>query len=771
MRYPNAESADLHSLESLVQHTRWMTELARSLTGDADQADDVVQDTWISALRKPPTAPDDARPWLAVVLRNVVRQRSRTAGRREARERAHAPREEIVDAAELVERAEMHRRVVNALMSLSEPNRGALLRRYFEGLSVREIARDEGVPHETVKARIQRGLAHLRTKLDHSFGGRQAWTAAIGVLAAGTIGGKVAVPTGTAAGGAAVASSISSTSIGAAVAVKGAVVTGAVVAGVAFGLPLLDNSTTAPPVVTQPAALTAAAADETTRRPAPAFVNEAREGDNEPTVTPSRPARRAPRRKTPTRTAEPVGGEQPAGPSREPRRVEHTEGASAPPTESTRRRRRRAELPIVPPRQDADKSDIERAPLLKTPEFEVTPELRELFKEWVELKDTSDLKELKDLRDIRAELDAHLAKLGPDVLKAVGSWCELLDLAEDRKGRRGRWLNRKWKLEKKQHRYHLWAPPEKPARGYRSVISLVNRSKRGRPADYLNAAWVKNRSPVLAAIPVAPKKQRAFAWSDRANLIHTLGMLGMQIRQAYHTDHNALFLDGYGTAGVEAWHFASSFADLFAGVIIRGALPPQNTRFADFVNTPFLLVSDPMSPLTKEATDRIANEMRKAGVDVTVAHLPERGKDVKRFRTIDEAVSAFLEKRRDPYPTYIDWSVKQTHTRRAFWMKARNEIEDVALPVKARGRAPQFKVRIDRKTNGIVIDSHRIESFLFLLNDALVDLDRPVRVTVNGRVVHEARLERSFKELIDNWEVFGDNTAVYPASLVINAGL
>ena len=48
--------------------------------------DDLVQETWLAALKTGPDDPARLRPWLAQVLRNALRRRLRDDGRRRARE-------------------------------------------------------------------------------------------------------------------------------------------------------------------------------------------------------------------------------------------------------------------------------------------------------------------------------------------------------------------------------------------------------------------------------------------------------------------------------------------------------------------------------------------------------------------------------------------------------------------------------------------------------------------------------------------------------------
>lgn len=166
--------------EELLAHAEWARALARRLVGDASTADDVVQDTWVAALRRPPRAGDPVRPWLGRVLQNVVHQRQRSEGRRTHREREASRSEALPSAAELTQRTEAQRSLMDALLELDEQLRTVVLLRYFEGLSSAEIARRQGLPAGTVRWRLKSGLDELRVILEERAGGRGAdWCTAL----------------------------------------------------------------------------------------------------------------------------------------------------------------------------------------------------------------------------------------------------------------------------------------------------------------------------------------------------------------------------------------------------------------------------------------------------------------------------------------------------------------------------------------------------------------------------------------------------------------
>lgn len=163
--------------EALLQHQEFLRALARGLLGDAERAEDAVQDAYAAALAHPPSEAGALRGWLATVVRNGALNQLRAESRRLAREREAARAEVLAD--DVGERLRTQQRVLAAVEALREPYRTAVYLRYAEGLPPREIAERTGAPVETVRSRIQRGLEVLHRDLDREYGDRSAWSVAL----------------------------------------------------------------------------------------------------------------------------------------------------------------------------------------------------------------------------------------------------------------------------------------------------------------------------------------------------------------------------------------------------------------------------------------------------------------------------------------------------------------------------------------------------------------------------------------------------------------
>ncbi|MEW6336047.1 MAG: RNA polymerase sigma factor [Acidobacteriota bacterium] len=148
---------------------RWyprMLRHARHLTGDAEGARDVVQESWIAVahgllhLR-------DAGAFPAWALRIVTRRAAEWIARHRLRRELLAPIDDHPDLpAPPDRRADDRARVRDALRRLEREPRTLLSMYYVDGLSVGEIAQVLEIPAGTVKSRLYHARARLRAALE-----------------------------------------------------------------------------------------------------------------------------------------------------------------------------------------------------------------------------------------------------------------------------------------------------------------------------------------------------------------------------------------------------------------------------------------------------------------------------------------------------------------------------------------------------------------------------------------------------------------------------
>lgn len=142
--------------------------LARVLTGNAAEADDVVQEALAKAWPRWSRIGAMADP-SAYVRRMVVNEHTSWWRRFRRRE---TPTERPPDGVVEAPAPDDHDLIWAACRRLPEAQRTAVVLRYYEQLEYAEIAELTGVREGSVRARVSRGLAALRTEIGEDLGGR-----------------------------------------------------------------------------------------------------------------------------------------------------------------------------------------------------------------------------------------------------------------------------------------------------------------------------------------------------------------------------------------------------------------------------------------------------------------------------------------------------------------------------------------------------------------------------------------------------------------------
>ena len=170
--------------DEALPHADAVYRFALRLSGSPDQAEDLVQETFLRAFRswEQYTPGTRAKSWLFTICRNVfLRQRERSA-RHDAIVEESVAREGTGTAAgsvinplwvDLKDRdpegeffaSIVDERILDAIERLPEEYRTAVLLSDVEGLPYAEIAETMGVPVGTVKSRLFRGRRQLQKDL------------------------------------------------------------------------------------------------------------------------------------------------------------------------------------------------------------------------------------------------------------------------------------------------------------------------------------------------------------------------------------------------------------------------------------------------------------------------------------------------------------------------------------------------------------------------------------------------------------------------------
>jgi RNA polymerase sigma-70 factor (ECF subfamily) len=150
--------------------------LAASVMGDASEAEDVLQESYVRAFYAVGTYAGSGSlgGWLARIVRNEAIDRVRARDSRRSHIAIEAEGETnvadidlrtVTDPQALAANSELRRLLERAIQRLPEQFRTAFVLREVEGLSVEETAEYLGIPQATVKTRDHRARNLLRSYL------------------------------------------------------------------------------------------------------------------------------------------------------------------------------------------------------------------------------------------------------------------------------------------------------------------------------------------------------------------------------------------------------------------------------------------------------------------------------------------------------------------------------------------------------------------------------------------------------------------------------
>jgi dienelactone hydrolase len=232
-----------------------------------------------------------------------------------------------------------------------------------------------------------------------------------------------------------------------------------------------------------------------------------------------------------------------------------------------------------------------------------------------------------------------------------------------------------------------------------------------------------------------------------------------------NVDTDRVTITGFSNGGTGSLLYASRMPHRFAAVasLMGGGLPffePDGAiDAASIARIPFLFVHgdrDELIPFS--ASERTARAMRKANPEaVAEMHvLPGRPHDVVYGR--EEGLTfPFLERYvRDPFPKRVSLRARSLEYPRAFWAEV----------VEKGGGVAEIDGAIDGET--IALRTRSVKRLRLLLRPDLLDLKRPVRVTIDGREAFTGKVAEDPSVLLRSWRETGDPQLAHSAEVALD---
>jgi RNA polymerase sigma factor (sigma-70 family) len=165
----NWQTGDIYAFEAMYhQYERLVFKNAYLITGSRDEAQDVLQQVFVSVWKSRRTFnPDKGKltTWLHRITVNECMKKSHRPEPVAAIFANMRIMDTVEDPGDMLMKHEQYEKLIGAINKLDQKHRAILVLRYFNDLSYEDIARTSGIPLGTVKSRINNGLKMLRVQM------------------------------------------------------------------------------------------------------------------------------------------------------------------------------------------------------------------------------------------------------------------------------------------------------------------------------------------------------------------------------------------------------------------------------------------------------------------------------------------------------------------------------------------------------------------------------------------------------------------------------
>ncbi|BCU76568.1 hypothetical protein [Luteolibacter sp. LG18] len=226
-------------------------------------------------------------------------------------------------------------------------------------------------------------------------------------------------------------------------------------------------------------------------------------------------------------------------------------------------------------------------------------------------------------------------------------------------------------------------------------------------------------------------------------------------------DPDKVYLMGYSAGGDGAWQLGPRMADRFAAVAMMAGHPGDMAP-ASLRNVPFAIFCGgwdrayDRNKLCKDYGEKL-DELQKADPE-GYTHMVRIYEGLGHWMNQKdaEAVPWMAGFTRRTWPKKVVWVQDDVLHDRFYWL---------GTPAAAAKAGAKLTATVEKQT--ITLDGDAPAGTTLWLSDALLDLDQPVTVKANGKVVHEGKIERTRDAITASLADRPDAAACATARLVL----
>lgn len=325
--------------------------------------------------------------------------------------------------------------------------------------------------------------------------------------------------------------------------------------------------------------------------------------------------------------------------------------------------------------------------------------------------------------------------------------------------------------------YSVMLPPEYHADHVYPLLVVLN--DMGKEPEHEIEFWggssdqqgqAQRHGYVVVAPHYATDRIRGYDYSADAHQI-VLASIN-DARRRFNIDSDRIFLAGHGRGGDAAFDIGFSHPDLFAGVIPITGVSDKFCQFYwdNYLQLPLYVVCGEMDGNTVAKNNQELMRMMKYNFDLIYAEYKGCGHD-SFYAEIHKLFLWMSQHRRAKSPRKIDVKTLRPTDNRFFWlevsgMPAATTTVDwtKGSSIKPLNLKTNFNDADNAARNAVHVMAKTANVKLWLSPD-MVDFDKRLNITINGRTRWNDFVKHDVKEMLDDLRRRGDRQNVYWAVL------
>ena len=252
----------------------------------------------------------------------------------------------------------------------------------------------------------------------------------------------------------------------------------------------------------------------------------------------------------------------------------------------------------------------------------------------------------------------------------------------------------------------------------------------------------------IVICPTAPEL-RGTAW-NHADIEQWVIALIEAAKNTWDVDSNRIYMAGHSMGGFGTWSIGCKHADRMAAISPNAGgifANPGNQEtgglasghIPNLLNTPVWFYHSTDDPQVGVKNDQLADayltKLKEAGFpfEWVYKEYTNRGHGLPADGP-GPIIKWLGEHTRNPYPARILWEPSRGHKQLFFWVEATNTEAQY-------GATGRIEGQIDKATNSVKLTSSgNVGNLTVYLNESMVDLEKPVTISLNGQVKFEGRV-------------------------------